>query len=273
LQDYSIDRRHDRPLDRPLVGVICCTLEPVGDPVQGVAERYLRAGPLFGADLVLVPSMPELVDARRLVQRLDGILLTGSPSNVQPRRYGSDDAGDGPFDLARDATAQVLIESCAERDRPLLAICRGFQEVAVTFGATLRRDLGDRGRQQVHHGPDEATLEELFENCHRVDLTPGGVLARAMRAPSITVNSAHYQGIARLGDGLAVEATSHDGVIESVRPRQGARLLAVQWHPEWKAESDPNALRLFRLFGALLRGAALDEAADLVGRDRERADG
>lgn len=245
---------------RPLVGVICCNQGPAHDPAQGVFERYLRAAPLFDADIVLIPSLPDLVDAARLARRLDGVLLTGSPSNVQPRRYGSDASGDGPFDAARDETALGLIEACAKTDRPLLGICRGFQEVAVAFGSILRGDLGEAARAQVHHLPGDIDNETLFTLRHRVDLTHGGVLARAIGAASISVNSAHFQGVAGIGHDLLVEGTSADGIVEAVRPASGARMVAVQWHPEWRAEADPPSLALFRLFAALLRGASWEEA-------------
>ncbi len=125
---------------RPLVGVICCMRNPE-DPVQGVAERNLRAAPFVGADFVLVPSMPDIFSASSILSRLDGVLLTGSPSNVAPSLYRSADAGDGPFDPGRDGMAFQLISESVEQDRPVLGICRGFQEIAVAYGATLRRDL------------------------------------------------------------------------------------------------------------------------------------
>jgi putative glutamine amidotransferase len=245
---------------RPLVGVICCTLGKGDDATQGVYESYLRAAPLFGADVVLIPSLPELTDARRLVRRLDGVLLTGSVSNVEPRRYGSDAPGDGPFDPARDATALALIEVCVRRDRPLLAICRGFQEVAVALGGTLRRDLGQAGRAQIHHLPGELSDAETFALRHEVRLTPGGILARAVGSATISVTSAHFQGIARASDMMRVEAVSGDGIIEAIRPADGARLLAVQWHPEWQAEQDAASMSLFALYAAMLRGASWDQA-------------
>ncbi len=249
---------------RPLVGVICCTRFP-DDPLQGVAERYLKAAPFMDADVVLIPSMDGLLDIGNVVSRLDGVLLTGSPSNVAPARFGSSDAGDGPFDYPRDETAMRLIEQSVEKDRPLLGICRGFQEVAVAFGATLRRDLGAPDREQVHHTPPGVPLPDLFALEHRIDLTPGGVLEKAFRARSIVVNSAHFQGVAELGSNLSVEALSADGVVEGIRPKQGSRVLAVQWHPEWRAADNPESQRLFAMFGAMLRGDSIEGSAARAG--------
>jgi putative glutamine amidotransferase len=248
---------------RPLVGVICCQRNPE-DPVQGVAERYLKAAPFVGADFVLVPSMPGIMDSRSILSRLDGILLTGSPSNVAPALYGSADPGVGPFDPGRDAMAFRLIAQAAEIDRPVLGICRGFQEIAVAYGATLRRDLGEASRDQIHHTEPGVPLETMFSLEHRVDLTRAGILERLMGASSISVNSVHFQGISALGPKLAVEATSTDGVVEGIRPKSGERVLAVQWHPEWRVADNPRSRELFAWFGLLVRGASMAEAAETV---------
>jgi len=255
---------------RPLVGVICCTRNP-DDPVQGVAERYLRAAPFIGADVVLIPSTAGLVDVPSVVSRLDGVLLTGSPSNIEPARYGSSEAGTPPFDPPRDETAMRLIAASVEQDRPVLGICRGFQEIAVAFGATLRRDLGEASRAQIHHTPPGVPMEAMFALAHRIDLAPGGILERALGASSVVVNSAHFQGVATLGADLVVEATSEDGVVEGARPRNGARLVAVQWHPEWRAGETATSRGLFALFGALVRGASLEDAADAARASGEAA--
>src|SRR5262249_32907820 len=144
---------------RPLVGVMCCTRLPE-DPVQAVAERYLRTARFMEADMVLVPSTSGLIDIPSVAGRLDGVLLTGSPSNIAPARYRGTEEGTGPFDPARDETALRLIAAAVERDRPVLGICRGFQEIAVAYGSTLRRDLGASDRGQIHHTPLGLPLEE-----------------------------------------------------------------------------------------------------------------
>jgi len=248
---------------RPLVGVICCMRIPE-DPVQGVAERYLRAAPFMGADFVLVPSMPEISNAASILSRLDGILLTGSPSNVAPSHYRSPDAGEGPFDPRRDETAFRLISESVEQDRPVLGICRGFQEIAVAYGASLRRDLGQAERAQIHHTPTGLPLDQMFALEHRVDLASGGILERAFGRSTVVVNSAHFQGVNDLGSKLTVEATSADGIVEGIRPASGERILAVQWHPEWRVADNPDSRELFAWFGLLLKGATMREAADIV---------
>ena len=250
---------------RPLVGITCCTRLPE-DPVQAVAERYLHAAPFMGADAVLVPSTRDVVDIRSIVGRLDGILLTGSPSNIAPRRYGAEEEGTGPFDPARDETVTRIIEAAVDQDRPVFGICRGFQEVAVVYGATLRRDLGEPDREQIHHTPGGVPLEEMFALQHRVELTPGGILERLMGVPSIAVVSAHFQGIDQPSAKLVVEAKSTDGILEGIRPLNGERVLAVQWHPEWRLAENPHSVKLFSWFGAVLRGASFEEAVGHVAR-------
>ena len=255
---------------RPLLGVICCTLPPAGDPRQGVAERYLHAGPFIGADLVLIPSVPQWQDAASLVRRLDGVFLTGSPSNVESARYGAEDPEAGPFDPARDTTALALLDAARAANRPVLGICRGFQEIAVAYGSTLRRDLG--AGTASHHAGDTLPLAEKFAHCHDVRLAPGGALARATGRERITINSVHFQGVAALGPALRAEAASDDGLVEAVSEASG-RVLAVQWHPEWDAPTDPVARVVLSMFGAMLRGATLDQAADQAGTGSRIASG
>lgn len=258
--------------NRPLVGVICCTRFPE-DPIQGVAERYLRAVPFMDAGALLVPSMRGLNDPESIVSVLDGLMLTGSPSNIEPARYNSSIDGDAPVDPARDHSSLGLIEAAVNAGKPVLGICRGFQEIAVRYGSTLQKGLGEPGREQVHHTPPGVPLAEMFALEHSVHLTPGGLLQRAIGETDIVVNSVHFQGVSRLGAELVVEATSADGIVEAIRPKDGARVLGVQWHPEWRVAENEYSKALFGMFGLLLRGATLDEAADEIGRKRIAAAG
>jgi anthranilate/para-aminobenzoate synthase component II len=133
--------------------------------------------------------------------------------------------------------------------KPLFGICRGLQEINVALGGTLSRELQD------HHAPDDVGFREMFDHRHDVALTPGGLLARAHGRMALHVNSVHYQGLARLGDGLAVEAVAPDGMVEAVSARIGAApVLAVQWHPEWTADTDGDAATFFHILGRALRG-------------------
>jgi putative glutamine amidotransferase len=245
---------------RPVAGVICCTRTVGIEPAQAVMNRYVAHAMRYAdAAALLVPSMPELMKASEVAPRLDGLLLTGSPSNLDPAAYGQamDDAP-GPFDAARDAMTRDLIAAMLDLGRPVFGICRGFQEINVAFGGSLRRDMAVAAELIAHHAPDEAGFNEMFDHIHPVDLTPGGVLARAFGTDRTTVNSVHYQGVDRLGDGLSVEARAPDGVVEAVSAQiNGAPLLAVQWHPEWRTDAHPQSQTFFQVFGRALRGAPL----------------
>jgi putative glutamine amidotransferase len=247
---------------RPVLGVIACNRPyPTGnggvEPAQAVMERYIRAA-MSHADVaaLIVPSLPDLMSAAEVAPRLDGILLTGTPSNVAPERYG-EEAGEGPFDLGRDAIALSLIDRMIDARRPVFGICRGFQEINVALGGSLRRDASASDELLRHHAPDGVSLAGMFDHRHGVKLTQGGVLAQALGKDELTVNSVHYQGIGRLADSLVVEARAPDGLVEaySARPN-GTPVIAVQWHPEWDAASNPDSAAFFRLLGRAMRGEA-----------------
>jgi putative glutamine amidotransferase len=243
---------------RPVVGVVCCTRTIGTEHAQAVINRYVT-GALKYADVagLLVPALPELMDAREVAPRLDGLLLTGSPSNVEPDRYGEGGAEDaeGPFDPGRDAMTAGLIEAMLELGKPVFGICRGLQELNVAFGGTLRRDTSRHPDLIAHHAPSDVGFDEMFTHEHDVALTPGGLLSRGLGREALRVNSVHYQGVGRLGAGLTIEALAPDGVVEAVSASvNGAPVLAVQWHPEWRTDANPDSQAFFRLLGRALRG-------------------
>lgn len=240
---------------RPVLGVIACNRIVGTEPAQAVMERYIRSAMTY-ADVaaLIVPSLPDLMTAAEVAPRLDGILLTGSPSNVATARYG-DDGGEGPFDEGRDEIALSMVDRMIELQKPVFGICRGFQEINVALGGTLRRDTSASEDLIRHHAPDGVSFDAMFDHRHPVELAQGGMLASAYAKPALDVNSVHYQGIGKLADGLAIEARAPDGLVEaySARPN-GAPLLAVQWHPEWGTENDTDSQTYFHLLGKALRG-------------------
>jgi putative glutamine amidotransferase len=242
---------------RPVLGIICCNRQVGTEPAQAVMERYVRAAMTY-ADVaaLLIPSLPDLMNAQEVAGRLDGVLLTGTPSNIEGARYG-DEGGDGPFDPGRDAIAFGMIQAMIGRARPVFGICRGFQEINVALGGILRRDVATNPELLPHHAPDGTGFDGMFDHRHRVDLTEGGMLAAVYDRPQLEVNSVHYQGIGQLADGLTVEARAEDGLVEAFSATlSGAPVLAVQWHPEWHTEKDPDSQTYFRLLGKALRGEA-----------------
>ncbi|MBB4614194.1 gamma-glutamyl-gamma-aminobutyrate hydrolase family protein [Novosphingobium taihuense] len=240
---------------RPLLGIGCCQREFEGEQIHRVIDRYVQApAAVCDADIVLVPAMEDVSASVGLSRRLDGLLLTGSTSNMMPARYGKAD-GNGPFDPARDATSLRLAAQMVEAGKPVFGICRGFQELNVLFGGKLC-DL-PHGEVQ-HHAPDTASLEEMFAQSHQVELTDGGVLAQCWQTGHATVNSVHFQGIERLGNGLQVEAMADDSLVEAFSQISASTcVMAVQWHPEWDFATNPQSHWFFAALGAAMRGDAL----------------
>jgi len=243
---------------RPVVGIICCNRIVGVEPAQAVMERYVAAA-LRYADVaaLLVPSLADLMTADDVADRLDGVLLTGSPSNIGPAAYG-ESGGEGPFDAGRDSMAFALVDAMIARSRPVFGICRGFQEINVALGGTLRRDAATSPQLIEHHAPAHIGFHDMFEHYHDVALAPDGVLAAAHGKPALTVNSVHFQGVARLAEPLKVEAYAADGLIEAFSATiNRSPVLAVQWHPEWATESDADRQIFFHLLGRALRGEPL----------------
>ena len=142
---------------RPVLGVTCCTRQVGTEPAQAVINRYVVAAMRYGdVAALLVPALPELMSAREVASRLDGVLLTGSPSNMEPARYGEAGAVDaeGPYDAGRDAMSGDLIRAMLDLGKPVLGVCRGFQEINVALGGTLRRDTSRNPALLAHHAPE-----------------------------------------------------------------------------------------------------------------------
>lgn len=239
---------------KPIVGVLCCN-EMADRPIQAVASRFIEPlSCIAGATVLLVPALADVMDAAALAGRLDGLLLTGSRSNVAADRYGGDAAAhDGRLDRERDAVALALADRMIEAGRPVFGICRGLQELNVLFGGTLSAELAP-GRH--HRSESDLPFDALFNHSHDVTLSAGGLLAGTTGCGTLRVNSVHHQGIDRLGAGLDVEAVAtDDGLIEAFSANPcGGQVLAVQWHPEWDGASCRTGQAFFGLLGRALRG-------------------
>src|SRR5215470_8596777 len=240
------------PPDRPLIGIPADRRMVGRHPFHMVGEKYACAI-LDAAEAVplLIPSLAEELGFDELLERLDGLLFTGSPSNVEPHRYSGPPSDPGTLhDPARDATTLPLIRRAVASGVPVLGICRGFQEMNVAFGGTLHQKLHEVAGHLDHRDDESQPLEVQYGPAHDVTLEPGGVLRGLGEGDRIQVNSLHSQGIDRLGGELAVEARAPDGVIEAFRVRAAARFaLAVQWHPEWRVMTNPFSRALFAAFG------------------------
>lgn len=149
-----------------------------------------------------------------------------------------------------------LIPAAVARDVPLFAVCRGLQELNVALGGTLDPRLHELPGRLDHREPEEGPEELLYGPVHEIEIAKGGVLERLTGERRARVNSLHAQGISRLAPGLRIEALAPDGTIEAVSRERARFLLGVQWHPEWRARSNPMSVRLFEAFGRALRGEA-----------------
>ncbi|WP_368562106.1 gamma-glutamyl-gamma-aminobutyrate hydrolase family protein [Pseudoxanthomonas sp. UTMC 1351] len=242
----------------PLVGLPTDHKQIGAHPFLAVGEKYARAV-VDGAEAVpvLLPTLEPALPLRQFLESVDGILLTGSVSNIEPHHYSDESSYEGNLlDPKRDATNLALIPLAMAMGVPLLAICRGFQEVNVAFGGSLYQKVHEQPGFMDHRERPDDPLEKQYGPAHAVALTPGGMLADIASAESAQVNSLHGQGISRLGAGLAVEAVAPDGLIEAFRHDGPGFLLGVQWHPEWRVRENPFYLSLFQAFGAACRARA-----------------
>lgn len=222
-------------------------------------RQYIEAA-IVGAGVtpLLVPSFGDRLDMEAILASVDGVMLTGSKSNVNPALYGGV-AGEanGPYDDDRDSTTLPLIRLALERGVPLLAICRGIQELNVALGGTLATEIQDLPGRIDHRAPVSDNQDERFAIRQPVRIREGTCLAGVFGAGEIVVNSVHRQAIDRLGDRLDVEAVAEDGTVEAVSVR-GARAFAVgvQWHPEYWVKTDSASRKVFEAFGAAVRAHA-----------------
>lgn len=251
------------PALRPLIGVPACLKAIDNQPFHSVGDKYLRAlVEAAGAVPLIIPAFGPSPELARLVAGLDGLMLSGSPSNVHPNHYGREAHPEAePHDPARDDTTLPLVRLALAEGLPLFAICRGMQELNVALGGTLHARVHELPGRMDHRGPNHEDMNVRYGPRHEVTITPGGVLEPLAGGLTVTVNSLHGQAVDRVADDLAVEAVAPDGTVEAVSVT-GARTFAlgVQWHPEYKALDNALSTRLFAAFGEAARTRARTRA-------------
>ncbi|GAC1303339.1 MAG: gamma-glutamyl-gamma-aminobutyrate hydrolase family protein [Steroidobacteraceae bacterium] len=238
------------PADRRLCGKHYFHM--AGEKYIEAIARGARSVPL------LIPALGDALDAQSLLHACDGLLLTGSASNVEPYHYGGPASEPGTLhDSSRDATTLPLIPRAIAAGLPVLAICRGFQEMNVAFGGTLHQKLHEVEGHLDHREDETSPLGVQYGPSHEVLLEPGGRLREIAGQERLWVNSLHWQGIDRIGKALRVEARAPDGVVEAFSV-EAAPCFAVglQWHPEWQFEANEFSSALFAAFGVACRRRA-----------------
>lgn len=250
-------------MTRPVVGIIG-NHHLINDQYAthaGGAMNSEAISRVAGALPLIVPSNPDYVDIEDLKSVCDGFLFTGGRPNVHPEEYGEEETdAHGDFDRERDRLTLPLIRDCVASGQPVLAICRGFQELNVAMGGTLYPEIRELPGRMNHRMPPDGTIEEKFALRHDVKFTSGGVFHRIMGAEVVRTNTLHGQGIKHKGDRIVIDGTADDGTPEAIYV-EGAPgfTLGVQWHPEYRAAEDPVSRPLFESFGDALRAWAAGE--------------
>ncbi len=245
---------------RPLIGVVSDRRMQGPHPFHMVGEKYLQAV-ADGAEAypVALPSLAEGFDVVDIIHRLDGVFLAGSPSNLEPHHYMGDPSEPGTWhDPERDINALALIPAVIRVGMPLFAVCRGFQEMNVSFGGSLHQKVHEVPGYHLHKENSDDPLELQYAASHQVEFVEGGLLHRTTGQTSAAVNSLHSQAVDKLGGELQVEARADDGLIEAFTVRDAPGFtLGVQWHPEWEVVENPVSTAIFRAFGDACRGYRL----------------
>lgn len=248
----------------PLVGLSTDRIDDDEHPFFSAGEDYVLA--VFEAAKaipMLLPSTQPMLPLRDLLERLDGLLLTGATSNIEPHHYTDEASYEGnEHDPARDETTLALLPLALKMGVPVLALCRGFQEVNVAFGGTLHQKVHEQPELLDHRENPQDPLEKQYGPAHEVTFSKDGLLAHIAGVSSRRVNSLHGQGVDRLAKGLKVEATAPDGLVEAFRHEGSPFLLGVQWHPEWNFAENDFYRGLFEAFGDACRARAAQRAIE-----------
>ena len=240
-------------------------------PFAVLADQYARAVKNCAQAQAVVFPLAGVEQIPELLKLVDGVLLTGSASNVHPSHFNQEVADpDLPLDPARDALTLALVHACIEQGVPLLGVCRGFQEINVALGGSLHQQVQTVADMMDHREPPNVLPDAQYAPAHEVRFASGSPFEAWAGDTAFRVNSLHGQGVDRLAPGLRAVGHAPDGLIEAFEIEAASSFAyAVQWHPEWRcAESRLNA-GLFQAFGDACRQHKQARDGD---RDRGRDD-
>ena len=210
---------------------------------------------------IVIPAMGDEQVINLILDRVDGVLISGARSNVHPQRYGAEENEKyEPYDLARDETSLILIRLAIKRGIPLLAICRGIQELNVALGGTLQTEIQELEGVMDHRFKPSDNPDVRFEIRQKIKINSGGILASIFESDLVKVNTLHRQAIKDLATELNVEAMAEDGIIEAVSLSDSPGfVLGVQWHPEYWSQDDIPSQKIFTAFGDFVQTYALSQ--------------
>lgn len=230
-----------------------------GHPYQVMTHKYiLPLVEISGCVPLLVPTCCGTEDLEQYLDLANGVYLSGAGSNIDPALYGQENlTPEKQQDRNRDLFDIPLVRAALDRGLPVLGICRGMQEINVALGGDIHQQVYKEPGYDDHREDSDDPVDEQYGESHQVKLVPGSWFAALMGQPSIPVNSLHGQGIKTLAKGLEPLAHAEDGLIEALHaPTLASFLLAVQWHPEWKARENPHSIKIFEAFGEACRAHA-----------------
>ncbi|MCS6286116.1 MAG: hypothetical protein RL768_566 [Nitrospirota bacterium] len=224
------------------------------EPTYFLRARYVRAIEELGGIPLILPLVADAAGRRRLLERVDGLLLTGSGPDLPPRLYGERQRYKFPLVSERRANFELeLVHQARTRDIPLLGICGGMQTVNVACGGSLFQDLSSQLPLALPH---RQTTKAVHPS-HSVKIAPGSLLRKIVAKATMQVNSSHHQSVKTVAPTLIASAIAPDGVIEAVESPDHRFFLGIQWHPEFLFE---RHIAHRRLFQALLRAAGRPRA-------------
>ena len=241
---------------KPIIGVPACRRIVDPHPFHMVGEKYLQALAEGSNGLpLIIPVLGDSLQIDEILASIDGLLLTGSPSNLEPHHYDGEASEPGTLhDPNRDSLTLPLAKRAFETGVPVLALCRGHQELNVVLGGTLHQKVHEVAGLDNHRENPDDPLDVQYGPSHSVNLVEGGLLHGLAGTTKVTVNSLHSQGVAKLANGVSVEAVSDDGLIEAfVVDSVPGFALSVQWHPEWQFSQNEFSTAIFKAFGDACR--------------------
>lgn len=243
---------------RPLIGMITNNVT-MNDDYEMVGSGIYEIEALSAvsdADVILLPTYGNAISVERALALCDGFYFPGGRANIHPKNYGeilTDAHGD--MNEHRDNFSLPLIRQAVEQGVPVLAVCRGHQELAVAFGSSLYPEVSALEGRMNHRMPVEGTLDERVALRHNIELTKGGVLEKILGEGEHFVNTLHGQAVHKPGQDVQVEAMASDQTIEAISIRHAKNFaLGVQWHPEFYPKEREVSAKIFSAFGAALRG-------------------